>query len=87
MKRTWIKINESLGHKKEKDQIKMMNFSEKIVNDPKEIAENLCKYFSEEGSKLCHEAVKNQNINLYFKLTKLFDVSKTRDFQIATFCF
>ena len=58
MKRTWIKINESLGHKKEKDQIKMMNFSEKIVNDPKEIAENLCKYFSEEGSKLCHEAVK-----------------------------
>ena len=46
MKQTWIKINESLGHKKEKDQIKMMNFGEKIVNDPKEIAENLCKYFS-----------------------------------------
>ena len=36
----------------------MMKFSEKIVNDPKEIAETWCKYFSEEGSKLCHEAVK-----------------------------
>ena len=58
MKWTWIKINETLGHKKEKDHFKMINFSEKIVNNSKEIAENLCKYFSEEGSKLCHKAVK-----------------------------
>ena len=78
MKRTWIKINESLGHKKEKDQIKMMNFSESIVNDPKEIEENLGKYFSEEGSKLCHEAVKrwkvhqSPNLNLVMLLLSSF---------------
>ena len=29
----------------------------KIVNDSKEIADNLWKCFSEEGSRLCHEAV------------------------------
>ena len=58
MKQTWIQINDTLGYKKEKDRIRMMNFSEKIVNDSKEIAENLCMHFSEEGSKLFHEAVK-----------------------------
>ena len=29
----------------------------------------------------------SDNINLHFKLTKIFDVSKTRDFQITIFCF
>ena len=29
----------------------------------------------------------SDNINLHFKLTKIFDMSKTRDFRIAAFCF
>ena len=28
----------------------------------------------------------SDNIDLHFKLAKIFDVSKTRDFHIATFC-
>ena len=58
MKKTWTKINEVMGHKKEKEQIKKMKFGDGLVNDPKEIAENMCKFFSEEGSKLCHELAK-----------------------------
>ena len=58
MEKTWIKINEVMGHKKEKEQIKKMKFGDGTVNDTKEIAANLCKYFSEKGSKLCHEAAK-----------------------------
>ena len=27
------------------------------------------------------------NINLQFKIVRIFDLSKTRDFQITTFCF
>ena len=46
-----------MGRKKEKET-KKMKFGVGIVNDPKEIVENLCKYFSEDRGELCHEAAK-----------------------------
>ena len=63
MKRTWIKINESLEHKKEKDQIKMMNFSEKLLMIQKKLRKIYASIFQRKVLSCAMKQLKDQKVH------------------------
>ena len=78
MKWAWIKVNETLGHKKEKNQLKMKNFSGKLLMIQKKLRKIYATISQRKVLSCATNQLKNQkfhqspNLNLVMLLLNSF---------------